>query len=284
MRKYAILMAALLLTGCFHEFHEKMDESGTVAVALQWEQAEDAATPIQHITYSIGNFTKFFASVEEYAGELLQLPAGEYDILVTANMTEADGYFLSGLGCATKSDGSLPEVKVSLLNPASSPAQAWFGVGHASVKEGDITVVEPLLQRLLSTLTVNIANIPAGTKMTLTLGNVAKEVILTAKDNTGRYGVPGSETVADITIPGSAVNLMPTASGQERCILSIELTSAAGIPLTVVCNAPRMETGKSYTLDLDYTKLQPYMYINSSSISPWEDGWTVDGEILNPQE
>ena len=45
-----------------------------------------------------------------------------------------------------------------------------------------------------------------------------------------------------------------------------------------------MEVGKDYILDLDYNELQPYMYINSSSISPWEDGWTVDGEILNPQE
>ena len=283
MRKYAILMAALLFTGCFHEFHEKMDGTTTMAVSFQWEQADDAATPIHNITYSTGGFTRSFSGAEEAASELLQLPAGEYDILVTANMTEADGYILSGMP-ATRADGSLPEVRVSLRDPASSPAQAWFGVGHASVKEGDITVVEPQLQRLLSTLTVNIANIPSGTTMTLTLGNVAKDVILTAKDNTGRYGVPGNETVADITIPGSAVNLVPTASGQERCILSIELTSAAGIPLTVVCNAPCMEVGKSYTLDLDYTKLQPYMYINSSSISPWEDGWTVDGEILNPQE
>ena len=283
MRKYAILAAALLLTGCFHEFHEKMDGTGTMAVALQWEQAEDAATPIHNITYSTGGFTRSFAGAEEAASELLQLPAREYDILVTANMTEADGYIVSGMP-ATKADGSLPEVKVSLKDPASSPAQAWFGVAHASVKDDDVTVVEPKLQRLLSTLTVNIANIPAGTTIALTLSKVAKEVILTAKDNTGRYGVPGSETVPDLTIPASTVSLFPTASGQERCILTIQLTSAAGIALTVVCNAPCMEVGKDYILDLDYNELQPYMYVNSSSISPWEDGWTVDGEILNPQE
>ena len=283
MRKFAIPMAALLLTGCFHEFHEKMDGTNTVAVALQWEQAEDAAIPIHNITYSAGGFTWNFASAEEAASQPLQLPDGEYDILVTANMTEADGYILSGMP-ATKADGSLPEVKVSLKDPASSPAQAWFGVSHASVSEGDIAVAEPELQRLLSTLTVNIANIPAGTTMTLTLSNVAKEVILTAKDNTGRYGVPSGETVADITIQGNALNLLPTASGLDRCFLTIELTSAAGIPLTVVCDAPCMKVGKGYTLDLDYTKLQPYMYINSSSINPWEDGWTISGEILNPQE
>lgn len=274
------IVAVLLLTGCFHEFHEKMDGTGSVAVALQWEQADDAATPVHSITCSVGGFTKAYTGAEEAASDLLQLPAGEYDILVTANMTEADGYVLSGLP-ATRA--GLPEVRVSLRDPASNPSQAWFGVGHASVKEGELTLVEIKLQRLLSTLTVRIANLPEGTAITQTLSNVAGEVILTAQDGSGRYGVPGSGTVPDITIPGSAVNLLPTASGAQRCILTLSITSAAGIPLTVVCDAPRTEPGKGYILDLDYTTLQPYMYISSSSISPWADGWTVSGEILNPQ-
>lgn len=274
------IAAVLLLTGCFHQFHEKMDGTGSVAVALRWEQAGDAGTPIHSLTFSVGGFTKAYASAEEAASDLLQLPAGEYDILVTANMTEADGYLLSGMP-ATRA--GLPEVRVSLRDPASNTSQAWFGVARASVREGEVTVVETKLQRLLSTLTVNIANLPEGTVITRTLSNVAGEVILTAQDGGGRYGVPGSGTVPDITLPGGAVNLLPTASGAQRCILTLGITSAAGIPLTVVCDAPRTEPGKGYTLDLDYNTLQPYMYISPSSISSWADGWTVSGEILNPK-
>ncbi len=276
------ITAALLLAGCFHEFHEKSDGTGSVAAALRWEQPGDAGTPVHGLTCSIGGFTKVYASAEELASGFLQLPAGEYDILVTANMAASDGYVLDGLP-ATRADGVLPEVKASLKDPASNPAQAWFGVAHAHVKEGDVSIVDLALQRLLCTLTVNVANLPSGTTVAVSPTNAAGEVLLTSQDGSGRYGEPGSGIIGDIIIPGHAVKLLPTASGQERCFLTLRFTPVAGIPLTVDCDAPRMETGRSYTLDLDYTKLKPCIYISSGSISPWEDGWTVSGEVLNPQ-
>ena len=275
------LAATLLLTGCFHEFHEKAAGTGTVALALQWEQPEDAATLIHSLTCSVAGMTRRYRSVEEASADPLQLPAGEYDILVTANMTEEDGFQLSGLP-PPKADGTLPRVGVALKGPASSPAQAWFGMAHASVTQGGISLVQPRLQRLLSTLSVQMANLPDGTAMTLTLSNVAREVDLTATDGQGRYGVPGSETAGDIPLTGGEINLLPTASGQDRCLLTLSLVSSDGNPLTVVCDAPRTDPGKSYTLELDYTHLKPYLYISSSSISPWQDGWAVSGEILNP--
>ena len=274
------MAAVLLLAGCFHEPHEQTAGTGAVALALQWEQSGDAATPIHNITCTIGGITRVYAGAEEAAGELLHLPAGEYDLLVTANMTESEGYILGGLPAAK---AGLPEVGVSLRDPASNPSQAWFAVARARVREGEVSVVEARLQRLLSTLTVNIANLPAGTAVTRTLSNVAGEVILTAQDGGGRYGIPGSVTAPDITLPGHSTNLLPAAAGAERCLLTLSLVTPAGIPLTVVCDVPRTEAGKGYTLDLDYTRLRPYMYIDSSSINPWADGWTVSGEILNPE-
>ena len=80
------------------------------------------------------------------------------------------------------------------------------------------------------------------------------------------------------------MNLLPTVAGKDRCKLKLDIVSGAGVALSTICDVPRLDPGKGYTLNLDYDKLQPYMYITSSSISPWEDGWTVSGEVLNPQE
>ncbi len=291
MRRYAILMvaAAVLLTGCFHKMHELKPSEwgdvpvGYVAASFQWDQADDASEAIHSITLSFvgsgASFSKNYNSVEDVSADLVQLPVGDYDILVTANMTEADGYILTGRP-ATRAD--LGSIKVSLKSPASSPAQAWYGVSHVTVTEDDICVDEITLLRLLSTLSVSIDNLPSGAAVVLTLSNVAKNVDLTAKDAGGKYGLPSTELVGDLNIPKGSLRLLPTASGKERCMLTLDITSPSGVNLSSLCDTPRMEVGKSYTLNLDYNTLKPYMFLTTYSISNWEVGWTVSGEVLNP--
>ena len=303
MKKTAILIGTvLLLTGCFHDMHELRPSEwggrpvGYIATALSWELADDAGTPIHALTLSPGgaaaSFTKSYSGARDAAKELIQLPAGAYDVLATVNMTEADGFTLAGLP-ATRAFPA--DVAVSLKNPVSSPAQAWFGVAPANVEKDAVTSVQPQLQRLLCSLSIKVDNVPAGATLVLTLSNVAKSVTLTARDAGGRYGVPGAESVSDLTLATltaqssgpvalEGFTVLPTASAFDRCILSISVTSASGVPLSCVCDAPHMEAGKAYTLNLDYNSLQPYMYLDSYSISEWESGWTVNGEILNPDE
>jgi hypothetical protein len=256
---------------------------GYVAASLQWDREDDASETIHDITLSFvgtgARFSKEYKSAEEVAAGLIQVPVGDYDILVTANMTGADGYIFEGLP-ATKADPG--GIKVSLKSPASSPDQAWYGLAHVTVKPDDICVADVSLGRLMSTLAVVIDNVPSGADVVLTLGNVAKYVDLTARDEGGRYGLPSSELAGDLIIPVGSLRLLPTASGKERCMLSLDITNPSGATLSSLCEAPRMEVGKSYTLNLDYNKLRPYMYLIPYGISDWEDGWTVSGEILNP--
>ena len=283
------MVAAVLFTGCYHKMHELRPSEwgdvpvGYVAASFQWDQAGDASEAIHDITLSFGgssaSVSKNYKGIVDVAGTLVQLPVGDYDILVTANMTEADGYILTGLP-ATKTD--LGSIKVSLKNPASSPEQAWYGVTHVTVREDAISVVQITLSRLLSTLALGIDNLPSGADVVLTLSNVAKNVDLTAKDDGGKYGLPSTELVGDLNIPMGTNRLLPTASGKDRCMLTLDITTPAGINLTALCDAPCMEVGKTYTLNLDYNTLKPYMYITSYSISDWENGWTVSGEVLNP--
>lgn len=304
MKKTAILIGMLLLlTGCFHEMHELRPSEygegtavGYMATAISWELADDAGTSIHALTLSPcgseTSFTKNYFSVREAAGELIQLPIGVYDVLTTANMTDADGFTLAGLP-ATKA--FQPDVVVSLKNPVSSPAQAWFSITRANIENDAITSVKPLLQRLLSSVSVNIYNVPAGATMVLTLSNVARSVTLTQKDANGRYGVRSADSIGDLvlaTLTASSVGslslegftVLPTASAFARCILTIDVTSASGNKTQCVCDAPPMESGKAYTLELDFTALKPYMFLDSYSISAWEDGWIISGEVLNPNE
>ncbi|UKK51774.1 FimB/Mfa2 family fimbrial subunit [Prevotella sp. E13-17] len=234
--------------------------------------------------------SRSFTSIEESADWLQQLPAGEYDILVTADMDEPSGYVLTSSGSAA--ENLLTPTSVSLKDAALSPRQSWYAVTHVTVREDEITVADFELQRLLPTLTVNVTGVPAGTKVAVAVERVAERVMLTDKDAAGRYGMPMANqtaadfgtlaTVADGSAVGMEVRLMPTAAGESRSLLRITTTGADGNVLVSTADCPRMECGKAYVVELDYTKLRPYMRFEAMTINDWTEGWTISGEILNP--
>lgn len=279
MKKYLYILAAVLLsTGCFHDFHEKMDGHGQLAVSLQWALSEDAGTSVHNLAYAIAgtgtSFTQFFAGPAQASSELLLLPAGEYDILVTVNMTGADGYAVEGLP-VTKAGAGLSDIPASLQDPASSPEQAWYAFTHVDVQEGGVTVAPLQLKRLLATLDVDIDNIPAGTKMDMDIASVAQSVNLVS-------GAPSTDSKV-VSHSAGRINILPTAAGVERFLLTLTLTTPDGNTLTVEGNVPRADVGKTYTLEMDYNTLQPYMNFSAGEIGPWGEKWTVSGEILNPR-
>ena len=298
----AAIAATLLFTAsCYHEIHELGSlgtGEGLLGTSLGWEMPDDEGTAIHSLTIAAGGaatpFSRTYKDAREAAGELIPVAVGRNDVLATVNMTATDGFTVAGMPAA-KADAAVGDVIVSLTNPVSSPQQAWFAVTGADFKEKTITTVEPKLQRLLSILNVNLANVPAGTKVVLTLSNVARSVNLTAKDANGRYGLPSAESAGDLQIASftaatdgplklDGFTVLPTASAFARCILTVDVTSASGNKTQCVCDAPHTESGKGYTLDLDFGELKPYMYLDTVIINPWEDGWTVNGEILNPNE
>ena len=297
----AALCGALLFTSCFQEIHELSPlkgGEGLLGTSLRWENPDDGGTPVHSLTVCVGGsaapFSRTYKDPGAAASEYLTIAAGSNDVLTMVNMTEADGFAVSGLP-GTKADAAVGDVLVSLKDPLSSPPQAWFGVSATEIRERSITVAEHLLQRLLATLSVKLTNVPEGTKVTLTLSNVARSVNLTAKDATGRYGLPGAGSVGELHLAGftagpdgilsvDGFTTLPTAADYSRCILTFDIISASGHRTQYVCDAPQMECGKSYTLELDYRSLRLNMSLDSYSINPWEEGWTVSGEVLNPKE
>ena len=306
--------AMLLLTACYHDQHEETPGEygdqpvGYLTPLLTWDDEADGGTTIDDLHFIVSGttggtgLTHDFNSSASAAEWLQQLPVGEYDLLVTADMDEAHGYVLENAATrgTTRADDAtgttaLPDTRVSLSDPSSSPRQSWYAVTHATVKEEEITVAEFHLQRLLSELSVIVSNVPTGAAITASVERVAHDVLLTHRDGQGRYGVADREDFLTVSLgalsadPADAATLrhddhtlMPTASGQERCYLSLAVTTPDGTPLTYLADAPRMECGKAYVVELDYLKFRPYMLLEAFTINDWTDGWTISGEIINP--
>ena len=304
-----------LLVSCYHDQHEFQPNQydgkpvGYLTPLLLWEDQSDANSAIDDIRFTVSGMggttvANRFNNTEAAADWLQQLPVGDYDVLVTVDMDEAHGYILENAGtrATTRADEelhtALPDTRVSLAEPSSSPRQSWYAVTHATVREDEITVAEFRLQRLLSELTVIVSNVPTSAAITASVERVARDVLLTHRDGQGRYGVPASDgyltvtlgaltvaaTVPDGFAVGATRTLMPTAGGQPRCYLSLTVTTPEGTPLTYMADAPRMECGRAYVVELDYTKLRPYMLLSSFTINEWTEGWTISGEIINPDE
>ena len=306
--------AMLLLTACYHDQHELQPNQydgkpvGYLTPLLLWDDPADAGTTttIDDIRFTVSGtggttVANRFNNTESAAEWLQQLPVGDYDLLVTVDMDEAHGYVLENAATrgVTRADEelhtALPDTRVSLSDPSSSPAQAWYAVTHATVREDEITVAEFRLQRLLSEISVIVSNVPTGAAITASVERVAHDVLLTHRDGQGRYGVADREDFLTVSLgaltadPDDAATLrhddhtlMPTASGQSRCYLTLSVTTPDGTRLSYVADAPRMECGKAYVVELDYLKFRPYMLLTAFTINDWTEGWTISGEITDP--
>ena len=283
----AIAAAALLFTGCFHEFHEKQPGSGRIIPEFEWQFDEDAGTPIHHLLLVVdgpdGYYSIDYNSPAEFAAESLNLQAGDNKLLFAANMSEADGYLLDGVPPTR----GLADNPISARRQASTihPDQTWFAITPVTVVEGAGTRIRPEFQRLMAHLRVNVTNAPAGATVTASVANAARSVDLTGQSDFWRAGRPSDDTEDDVIANGQAAYLMPTASGQEGGRVVLSVTDANGKTSAFDCNTPLMESGKSYQLNVDFSDLDTgiELTLTSTPINDWEDAWTIQGKIYSPQ-
>ena len=298
-KKIFPLMAAaamMLLTACYHDKHEFTPNEfdgepvGYVAPQLLWEDEADAAAigSINALSFQVQGANgvsraRSFSSIEESADWLQQLPAGEYDILVTADMDEPSGYVLTATG--SPAGNLLTPTTVSLKDAASSPRQSWYAVTHVTIREEEITVAEFRLQRLLPTLELSFTGVPEGYSITAKVDYTAQNALLTSKDVSGRYGIPsaGEQTIdfGKLMVEGTTHSMqkrfMPTASSAERTIIHLYIVTPQGVDQDCTIDAPKMLLGQYYRLALTYDDIHPYIYIHSTDVNEWTTGTTLDG-------
>ena len=314
-KTYILLMAAaaLILGACHHATHYEDDMpqdedsgkypapngKGYLGNDLAWEEIADVKSEITHLKYTVTGANgvleeKEFSSPELASKWMIPLPIGEYDVLVAANMDEANGFELSET-VPTKGTLTLPDTYTKLTNASSNPVQAWNGVAHVVVEENKMATVHPDLDRLMALFTLKLTNVPEGTVIDVSMRNAAHYVTLTQERTAGHWGVP-SEEISDDIILGqlnasnaesaiSEFKVFPTATGLDRTILFFHIKTNHDLDLDYMGEAPIMENGKKYELVMDYEKLTPYMLITAATtINDWTDGWEVSGEILNPEK
>ena len=313
-KTYILLMAAaaLILGACHHATHytddlpegedtgkyPASDGLGFLGNDLAWEEIADIKSEITHLKYTVTGANevleeKEFSSPAEASEWMIPLPVGEYDVLVAANMDKANGFELSET-VPTKSTLTLPDTYTKLTNASSNPVQAWNGIAHVVVLENKMATVHLELDRLMALFTLKIANVPAGTVIDVSMRNAADYVTLTReRSEAGHWGVPSEEISDDIILgrldennAATAINefkVFPTATGLDKTILFFHIKTNHDLELDYVGEAPIMENGKRYILEMDYEKLSPFMYITSVAINDWTDGWSFAGEVLNPE-
>ena len=303
--------AALTLGACTHKTHfevdmpqdEKTDKypapngRGFLGNDLTWEDLADVKSEISHLKFTVtgSNGVKEvheFNAPSEASDWMIPLPVGEYDVWVGANVDAANGFELSET-VPTKASHTLPATYATLSDASSNPRQAWNGVGHVTVEKDKMATVHLDLDRLLALFTLSIKNVPDGTTIDVSMRGAASYVTLTEENSSSHWGLPSTEISEDITLgrlnaanAASAIDefkVFPTATGQDKTVLLFHIETAQGLELDYVGDAPKMENGKKYVLELDYQTMSPYMFISSVAINDWTDGWTYDGEILNPE-
>lgn len=299
-----------MLAACSHPTHFEVDMPqeeqtdkyptpdglGYLGNDLSWEDIADIMSEITYIRFTVTGAngvleTHEFTTPAEASEWMLPLPVGEYDVLVAANMNAANGFELSET-VPTKAAHTLPATYARLKNVSSNPAQAWNGIAHVKVEESQMATVHLDLDRLMALFTLKINNVPENSTIDVTVRGAAHYVTLTQERTAGHWGLPSEEAGADIVFEqlnaanaASAINefkVFPTASGLDKTVILFHIRTGAGLEVDYTGEAPKMENGKKYTLELDYDKLSPYMHITSTSINDWEDGWAYSGEILNP--
>ena len=295
--KFLIIIAlTMFLISCKKErSHEYWDSEygdkavGYLAFELYWDEYDDILSPIDGVRITASGADGFlknydFASPADAADALQQIPEGTYNLLVTVDMAEKDGYIVTQ-SATEKGGNQLPATTAALKDPSLSPHQSWYGIVTATVKDGEITIARFQLKRLLSMISITVTGVPDGATITAEASKVAQYVELTTP-------TISAESVDDVqlgALSGGGIQkienrtLMPTAFGNDRTIITLYATYN-GVTLTSVVDAPKMEMGRYYVMEIAYNGLAPYIYVSGTDINDWQQNWTADGEILNPDE
>ena len=274
------------MSSCDKNVHE--GEYG-VSAFLTLEDEQDATQITVKDSYlwiykNSGTLVQEFAfeNAEELASQRFKLDAGHY-------------VFVSAINCRTmltvKDKGNMETLQLSAPTSDCLPERAFYGTSQLDVSGNGNQQVQLTLRRVLSELSVTITGVPSGLKLTAKALESAEGVYLARKDVNGTFGLPASETISEINIPEvvekgnvittGVIRLMPTAQGKSNSKLNLFLETG-GNSFECMVEAPKMNVAGQYELVLPYKDLKPYLKVSATKINDWKEGWTIDGEILNP--
>ena len=287
-------MRPMPLASCDHDVHDGEGDGG-LSVSLAWADEADEGTEVKDVKTWIVNATdgtqvaqSQYGSAQEMAKERYDLPKGNYRILITTNLV--DPFTISE---QTRAVDNINSLAIGLSDPSASPEHAYYGVTDIVIDKEDVHyITRSDMRRILAELTIVIEGVPENTVISGKVLNVATGLLPLQKNEDGTFGtasytkeecdIPLKIAVPGETLKTETLRLMPTANGFHTTKLFIQLISPDDTVRNYDIEAPVMKSGGKYQINLEYEEMKPYMYLTSTKIDDWTEGWVYRGEILNP--
>ena len=291
---WVLLCVPCLLASCDHDVHDGEGDGG-LSVSLAWADEADEGTEVKDVKTWIVNATdgtqvaqSQHGSAQEMAKERYDLPEGNYRILTTTNLV--DPFTISE---QTRAVDNINSLSIGLSDPSASPEHAYYGVTDIVIDKEDVHyITRSDMRRILAELTIVIEGVPENTVISGKVLNVATGLLPLQKNEDGTFGtasytkeecdIPLKIAVPGETLKTETLRLMPTANGFHTTKLFIQLISPDDTVRNYDIEAPVMKSGGKYQINLEYEEMKPYMYLTSTKIDDWTEGWVYRGEILNP--
>lgn len=291
---WVLLCVPCLLASCDHDVHDGEGDGG-LSVSLAWADEADEGTEVKDVKTWIVNATdgtqvaqSQYGSAQEMAKERYDLPKGNYRILITTNLV--DPFTISE---QTRAVDNINSLAIGLSDPSASPEHAYYGVTDIVIDKEDVHyITRSDMRRILAELTIVIEGVPENTVISGKVLNVATGLLPLQKNEDGTFGtasytkeecdIPLKIAVPGETLKTETLRLMPTANVFHTTKLFIQLISPDDTVRNYDIEAPVMKSGGKYQINLEYEEMKPYMYLTSTKIDDWTEGWVYRGEILNP--
>lgn len=291
---WVLLCVPCLLASCDHDVHDGEGDGG-LSVSLVWADEADEGTEVKDVKTWIVNATdgtqvaqSQYGSAQEMAKERYDLPKGNYRILTTTNLV--DPFTISE---QTRAVDNINSLAIGLSDSSASPEHAYYGVTDIVIDKEDVHyITRSDMRRILAELTIVIEGVPENTVISGKVLNVASGLLPLQKNEDGTFGtasytkeecdIPLKIAVPGETLKTETLRLMPTANGFHTTKLFIQLISTDDTVRNYDIEAPVMKSGGKYQINLEYEEMKPYMYLTSTKIDDWTEGWVYRGEILNP--
>ena len=293
---WVLLCVPCLLASCDHDVHDGEGDGG-LSVSLAWADEADEGTEVKDVKTWIVNATdgtqvaqSQYGSAQEMAKERYDLPKGNYRILITTNLV--DPFTISE---QTRAVDNINSLAIGLSDPSASPEHAYYGVTDIVIDKEDVHyITRSDMRRILAELTIVIEGVPENTVISGKVLNVATGLLPLQKNEDGTFGtasytkeecdIPLKIAVPGETLKTETLRLMPTANGFHNTKLFIQLIAPNGTVSNYDIEAPIMKSGGKYKINLEFEEMKPYMYLTSTKIDDWTEGWVYRGEILNPED
>lgn len=233
-----------------------------------------------------------FSDRQDLSEQQFELPVGEYRIFSTVNLLPPYIDEYNPMRSRAFTDGK--EHFITLEKPNLSPEPAYCYEDRIVITESGVQTVKVKMKELLAEMTFSIKGVPNGTILKGSVGNATAGIIPKFDETLGEMIAERSELIVPVELPVTLstdgivtikkFRLLPSVKGATESLIKMMLLYPNTKRNDFEIHAPEMRMGGKYYIVLDFADMTPYMHLTSIRIDKWTEGWTINGEILNPEE